>query len=354
MPVLLAGMLLVLIGMAGLAIDFGFGTLERRVLQNAVDAASLTGATDLASLVSTDAATRAKGMNLVNDVQTIVTRNQAAVTTSVTCEFVDNANAVTGLCADPPSNSTSGVKVTASNTRDTYFMRVLGIPTITASAQSISRVSSWAANSSSPNLNAGYDVWGSIFIVCGYDTIEAPNEANGNKYTPYSILDGTSEWAEPQAVRPTAYGKTFVIHESNPNRLANCGISDGEFKGLNSSSGLVHLPTWLYDESGNRAGPVTQAVKTFGGCQSISSDSDPAANNCIMIIPIFTKVNAKAKGDWDMRAVRFLPFRIIRKDANTHWGTLIDNIALQTDNATMIAPWTKNTSRTMTVVRPVN
>jgi Flp pilus assembly protein TadG len=354
MPVLLAGMLIVLLGMTGLAIDFGFGTLERRTLQNGADAASLTGATDLASLSSTDATVRAKGANLVADVQTMVTVNGAAATTSVVCELVDNTNAVTGSCSNPPSNSTSGVKVTATNVRDTFFMRVLGVPTMTISAQSISRVSAWASESSNPANNSGYDVWGSFFIVCGYDTMEAPNAANGNRYTPYSILSGTPESAEPQAVNAGAYGRTFVIHEPNPNRLANCGISDGEFKGLNSSSGLVRLPTWLYDESGNRAGPVSQAVKTYGGCKGLTSDSDPDLDNCIMIIPIFTKVNVKSRGDWDMRAVRFLPFRIIRRDANTHWGTLIDNVALQTDTATMMAPWTKNTQRTMTVVRTVN
>jgi len=354
MAVLLAAMLVVLLGMTGLAVDFAFGTLERRTLQNGVDAAALTGAADLASLASTDAAVRAKGANLVVDVQTMVARNQVAATTSVVCELVDNANAVTGPCSDPPSNATSGVKVTATNVRDTFFMRVLGVPTMTVSAQSISRVSSWASESPNPANNSGYDVWGSFFIVCGYDTIEAPSAANGNRYTPYSILSGTPESAEPQAVNGGAYGRTFVIHESNPNRLANCDISDGEFKGLNSSSGLARLPTWLYDESGNRAGPVSQAVKTYGGCPSVAGVGSDALHDCIMIIPIFTKVNAKARGDWDMRAVRFLPFRFIRKDANTHWGTLLDNVALQTDTATMVAPWTKNTQRTMTVVRTVN
>ena len=33
MPVLLAAVLVALIGMTGLAVDFGFGTLERRVLR---------------------------------------------------------------------------------------------------------------------------------------------------------------------------------------------------------------------------------------------------------------------------------------------------------------------------------
>jgi Flp pilus assembly protein TadG len=351
MPVLLAGMLVVMLGMAGLAVDFGFGTLERRTLQNAVDAASQTGATGLANLASSDSVTRAKGANLVSDVQTIVSRNGAAVSTAVVCEFVDNTNAVTGPCSSPPSNSTSGVKVTATNTRGTYFMRALGVPTITASAQSTSRVYAWADGSPNPAQNQAYDIWGSFFMVCGYGTMEAPNGSNGNRYTPSSILAGSASDAQPQALAAGAVGKTYVIHDSNPNRLANCGITDGEFKGLNASSGTVQLPTWLYNESGNRAGPVSQAIKTYAGCPSAASVSDTALNDCIMIIPIYTKVNEKARGDWDMYAVRFLPFRIIRKDSNTHWATLLEDVVIQ--DATLVAPWTKNTNRAITTVRAI-
>ena len=351
MPVLLAGMLVVLLGMTGLAVDFGFGTLERRVLQNAVDAAAQTGATDLANLASSDPVTRAKGAGLVTDVQTIVSRNQAAASTTVVCDFVDNANAVTGACADPPANTASGVRVTATNVRDTYFMRVLGIPTITVSAQATARVFAWADGSTTPSQNQAYDVWGSFFIVCGYDTIEAPNALNGNRYTRSSILAGSPTDTQPQALATGAVGKTYVIHESNPNRVANCGISDGEFKGLNSSAGSVHLPTWLYDESGNRAGPVSQAVKTYGGCPSAANASDTTLHDCIMIIPIFTRVTEKARGDWDMDAVRFLPFRVIRKDSNTHWATLLEDVVIQ--DATLVAPWTKNTNRAITTVRQV-
>jgi hypothetical protein len=187
--------------------------------------------------------------------------------------------------------------------------------------------------------------------VCGYDTIEAPNALNGNRYTTSSILQGSPTDTQPQSLAAGAVGKTYVIHDSNPNRVANCGISDGEFKGLNSSAGSVHLPTWLYDESGNRAGPVSQAVKTYGGCPSAASASDAALHDCIMIIPIFTRVTEKARGDWDMYAVRFLPFRVIRKDANTHWATLLEDVVIQ--DATLVAPWTKNANRAITTVRQV-
>jgi len=345
MPVLLAAMLLVLIGMTGLAVDFGFGTLERRVLQNAVDAAAVTGASDLA-----------RSITPVNDVQSMATRNQAAPTTTVVCEYVDNANAVTGPCGSAPSGTTSGVRVTATNLRATYFMRVLGVPTITVSAASTARVSTWADSSSTPAGGAPYNLWGSFFMVCGYNTRLAPNgNGNGNAFgNAQNILDpstpptGPGPWNVLQA----AIGQEYVIHDSNPNHLANCGITDGEFKGLNSSAGMFSLPTWIRDESGNRAGPVTDAIKTYAGCPSLGDVGSASLNNCVMIIPIFSTVNAKARGDWDVYAVRWLPFLIRRIDANTHYGTLLDCITLQ-DTSTLLAPWTKNTHGSITVVRTV-
>src|SRR5262245_37820443 len=103
MAVFFAAALFVFIGMTGLAVDYGFAALERRVLQNAVDAASVTGANALA-----------RGASPSADVQTMATKNSIAVSTTVVCEYIDNANAVTGSCSGTPSGTTSGVKVTAT------------------------------------------------------------------------------------------------------------------------------------------------------------------------------------------------------------------------------------------------
>jgi hypothetical protein len=157
----------------------------------------------------------------------------------------------------------------------------------------------------------------------------------------------------PWNVDPSAIGREYVIHDSNPNHVANRGISDGELKGLNASSGTFRLPDWVRDESGNRAGPVTDAIKTYGGCPSIADVSSTSLNNCVMMIPVFTTVNAKAKGDWDVYAVRWLPFLIRRVDSNTHYGTLMAAATLQQDTGSLLAPWTKNTQGAITVVRTV-
>ena len=342
MPVFLALALVVLFGMAGLSVDFGFGTLERRVLQNGVDAAALTGASDLV-----------RDVNPVNDVQTVATRNQVAVTASVVCEYVDNTNAVTGSCANAASGTTSGVKVTATNIRNTFFMRVLGVPTMTVSATSIARASTWVDSSTTGGGGSPYNVWGSFFLVCGYNTALSPGGqgiGSGNWQT-WSILQGNTPMTGPWTVEPSAPGREYILHDSNPNHLANCGISDGSFKGLNSSSGLIRLPTWLANESGNRAGPVTDALKTYNACPSLGDVGSTSLDNCVMLIPVFTTINVKANGDWDVYAVRWLPFRIRRIDANTHYGTLLPSITLQDTNA-LVAPWTKN-GKGIAVVRTV-
>lgn len=374
MPVLLAGMLFVLVGMTGLAVDHGFATLERRVLQNGVDAAALSGASDLA---------RDTPQLVLTDVQTIATRNGIAATATIVCEFIDNLNAVTGPCSAPPSGTTSGVKVTATNDKPTYFMRMLGVSSVTVSTNSMARVFTWEPGS---QLNA----WNSLFVVCGVNTTRAVPKVNGNGYTydNLSILktsDMTSaypatwpygsnaEWPlNPALASLSATQKKFVIHDESS--VAKCGIGDSGFKGLNSSSGMLAVPTasgstWapttLIAETGTRSGPVTEPVKTYQGCPGVSNVDAAALNNCVMVIPVFTSTHAapndKVNGDYRVHGVRWLPFWIEREvkngpngNTNTHFGTLLPSITLQMDSHSLIAPWTKNSNATFTVVRTVN
>ena len=121
------------LGVMGLAVDYGFVSLERRVLQKAADAAAMSGALDLV-----DTATRG---SISTDVSTMVTRNNVGPGTSVNCVLVDNANAqVQANCGTPSSNATSGVSVTLSRTRNTFFMGLVGVTTVNVSASSTGRV----------------------------------------------------------------------------------------------------------------------------------------------------------------------------------------------------------------------
>jgi Flp pilus assembly protein TadG len=397
MAVFFAAVLFVFIGMTGLAVDYGFAALERRVLQNAVDAAAVTGATDLASGVSPEA-----------DVQTIASRNNIALSTTVVCEYVDNSNppVVTGACSSTPSGTTSGVKVSATNNRATYFMRVFNIQSVTVSATSAARVHTVDSGSA-------FDQWGSVFIVCGWEATTAELKSNGKwqnnaqktdllkrpQTGPLTGVNNPSSWptflpAASSGEWPlsstsgsnSVYNKWFVVHDEND--VAKCGINDSGFKGLNSSSGTFAVPTssgtppiWsattLTAETGSRSGPATAPVPTTGGCGAITGPDDPKLHDCIMFLPVFSGTLAppddKVAGDYRVRSVRWQPFMIKREikngpsgNTNTHYAApCAPSTATSTDAPycrgvnivrtanTILAPWTKNSNAIVTAVQTI-
>jgi Flp pilus assembly protein TadG len=392
MAVFFAAVLFVFIGMTGLAVDYGFASLERRVLQNAVDSAATTGAGNLS-----------RGEAVSADVNTLVGRNGVGITATIDCQYIDNTGAVTGPCSSAASATTGGVKVTATNLRPTYFMRVLGVPNVTVSATSAARVFTVTGATT-------YNMWGSVFIVCGWDAKTATLKSNGkwqvdqattNLITrtygpttggsaypaawPTSFTPAASyawEWPLSSTSGPTSvYNKWFVVHDEND--VAKCGINDSAFKGLNSSSGTFAVPTpsWsattLTAETGSRSGPATAPVPAQGGCGAITDPDDPNLNDCILFLPIFTSTltppDDKVNGDYRVRSVRWQPFMIKREikngsngNTNTHYASpCAPSSALPSDaqycrgvnivpnENTILAPWTKNDNAIVTAVRPV-
>lgn len=309
MVVFLAAMLVAIVGMTGLAVDFGYATLERRSLQNAADAAALTGARKLLQNVSP-----------VNDVNTVAGRN--ATTTSLVCEYVNAADTVTGPCASTPSVTSSGVRVVATNTRDTYFMRMLGTNTVTVSAESIARVTSMQNTTTNPATSTPYDGGNALFIVCGYDT-----KLYGGGTM--DILQGSmsSPASSPWNVDLAAVGREFIIHDS---QVTDCGMQSNKFKGLNGTVGMITLPATLDIENGNKAGPTRTAVNGPDGCGT-NLDSDDI-DGCVMILPIAISSPAKEK----LYSVRWLPFFVQQTHANQHTGRLLSNYNLNDP----LLPWT--------------
>jgi Flp pilus assembly protein TadG len=306
MPVLLTVLLIAFIGMTGLGVDFAFSTFERRALQNAADASALTGAIDLS-----------RGTAPTADVTTIADRN--ATTSSVDCQYVNTANVDIGPCTGSATGA-SGVHVTAVHTRDTYFMRVLGIPTVTIAADAIARVSSMQDSSTNPATSVPYEAQNALFIVCGYKT----KLVGGGTM---NILQGSKPGTSPWNLNPAAFGQEFSIHDPHPE---DCGMASASFKGLNSVVGTVTLPAVLTDETGTNAGPTRYAVNGFNGCPAGATSSN--VDNCVMILPI--AVSSPSKDD--LYAVRWLPFWIRQIDSNTHSGTLLNSYNLNDP----LLPWT--------------
>ena len=317
MIVFFAALLTVFIGMTGLGVDYAFSTLERRTLQNAADAAVLTGAQKLT-----------QGLSPSTDVSTIVGRN--ATTTSIVCQYVNTSNVDMADCSGSPPTGASGVHVTASHTRNTYFMGVLGIPTVTVAADAIARVMSMQNASTNPSTytTVPYQNSNALFIVCGFNT----RLVSGGTM---NILQGSQPGTPPYDLNPAAidplHPKEFLVQDPH---VSDCGVHDSSFKGLNKTVGAaVSLPRDLQYETGTNAGPTTYAVNGFDGCAAGLSSN--GADDCIMILPIATETryadqygNPFPDAHGRLHAVRWLPFKIRQIDSNTHAGTLLSSYNL--------------------------
>ena len=134
----------VLFGMLGLAIDAGILRYQKRLMQNAADAAALAGALEIASCGSTANCSALRAAS-----QSAVTENGAtgssllincATRTGKTVEVTVN-NPPCAVSADPNYGNSQYVEVVVSKPVPTMFMRVLGITTVPILARAEAAVS---------------------------------------------------------------------------------------------------------------------------------------------------------------------------------------------------------------------
>jgi Flp pilus assembly protein TadG len=339
MLVQIATMMIAMVGMLGLVVDFGFAAMERRTLQNAADAAALTGAIDLVQMTN-----QAVTNTVVNDVSTMSLRNGAATTATIDCAFVNNGNADTGACSSWPASGSDGVRVRATTTRETFFIRVLGIDTVTVSAESIARISAWQY----------YNAGAGPFIVCGYQTFQT----NGQQM---DILVGNKDTG-PWGVNPAAIGKTFMVHapQSNGNNteLQDCGAPSAKFKGLNGETGWKDVPDWFASKNGTKAGPTNAVVNGIDGCNGT------ALSGCVVLLPIASKAKISMKLDDDDKkdqkheddfyVVMWLPFELGQPHVNKHSGRLLGtDYVIRQEDGTILLPWMYGLPAGPTSVRTV-
>src|SRR5690242_6944360 len=144
--VLLAVMLVALLGMAGLAIDYGNWMVNKRQLQNAADAAALAGAAKIpAGNVAANAAARS--------------------------EYASNGQPGDSVTVTQSSDLTSNdsVTVTATRTIGTWFTGVLGIHSVTET-------------------------------VSARATIESYTQLEGTGAMPWGVLQGTYVPGQPYSI----------------------------------------------------------------------------------------------------------------------------------------------------------
>jgi hypothetical protein len=224
-------------------------------------------------------------------------------------------------CNSPTNDSTSGVKVTLTHTRDTFFMGLLGARTATVSATSTGRL----------YQQHDYNAGAALFIVCGFNTKLA-----GNGNNTFDILQNSGGSYSVKTTPTTAVGKRYVVHGP---QVADCGAGNNNFKGLYGETGYFDLPHILHYTEGTVAGPTTVATDGPGGCPAGTT----TFNGCVMVLPVVSS-SWGTTSDKAMNGVFWLPFMIYDNGANQHEGVLLSThytIRLSSQN---ITPWTIGTS----------
>ena len=374
MLIIVAAAMVVLIAVLGLAIDLGYGFVQRRTMQNAADAGALAGA----ELITTWSSTN--NISVASTVRAIVAENQTGpvTPTMAACNYVSDNGSTVGDCTQPVPSTATGVKVTTAETHATFFIRAVpGAPqSMTTSATSTANVyrvtnapsdgpfivcgtvnGQFADSSKSPAsaLAAGPPPAGpsgptsrpgQILRLASFRgsppsaTRFLANNGNGNGIptpTPVPSAGNPTPTVTPSgngngnsgsnfngsavpilmsddSINPTAVGQTYVIHDGNPHSVNDCGAGSS-FKGLadqNADTNATVPGTW-YGDTGTRAGPTRFQVSGLDGCQDNASSFD----NCVLLLPV-ADWGAKQGGTVELHVVAVAAFLVYSGESGAH------------------------------------
>jgi hypothetical protein len=313
--ILLAGALIGLIGMIGLATDLGYAFAERRTMQNAADAGAIAGAHTISK------STTNAPLIVLSDVRETAEANRigSAHPTVTYCQYVADDNTKLGSCSDPVPVGATGVSVTVKETHKTFFIGIIpgGPNTVSTQASATAHV----------QLLQGLPGDGP-FLVCGLD----PDVINGNGHgSDIDILIPNPSVPDPNAtghwiLNPDANGAVFEIHGPQIN---HCGLQASNFKGaaLQQSNKTLQVPNWFSFSNGDNAGPITQSVLGIQGCQA----NGQPVNNCVAFLPIALPADSQTQAahPGQLWTVMIVPFYIQQIGSNKHYGTLIGNYVVE-------------------------
>ncbi|HSY31898.1 MAG TPA: pilus assembly protein TadG-related protein [Verrucomicrobiae bacterium] len=182
--------MVVLLGFAGLAVDMGILRYQRRVQQNAADAAAIAGATDLPSNYQIGAVNAAAANGF--------TDNTGGLCPPPTNLAVGSVNVCVTLPISGPHVGQSGyVEAYVSAGQPTFFMRILGVNSKTITARSV------ASNNSTGTKGAPYGCMYAIgtpgnpvqgMNVQGGATLSAPScgIVDNGDYTSAGVITASS------------------------------------------------------------------------------------------------------------------------------------------------------------------
>ncbi|HEX5504021.1 MAG TPA: pilus assembly protein TadG-related protein [Thermomicrobiales bacterium] len=356
---------LVLLGALGLVLDSGYDLAQRRAMQNAADAAALLGTRDIKQnslwVQGTAGATQITASQVYDDTLAIARLNGLPTSsTTFSCRFIGNADNDLGDCNNIVGNaipvgagnaSATGVTITLGEQHPTFVMRVVGIGTSGTGATAAAHVEAIPPD--------GFDLSGGPFIVCGIDTVVTDSDGNPTGETisilvqdppnsgiakfgsdGHAIIDTENAVSIPNTPGPGYTGPWFLIHDPNNNGVAKCGTGPGnDFMGFNdqdknAGKKVTGSPgTIINYGNGNKAGQVTQAVPTIGGCKvGYGWESSP----CLMILPIIDEGDPNDKPN--VNCVGWGLFYVVELKKNVHIAQLISNVTLQTGGTLTFDP----------------
>jgi Flp pilus assembly protein TadG len=292
-----------LIGVLGLATDLGISFAGKRSMQNAADAAAYAGARQVARSATIT------GVSAWSDVSTMATGNDFALASgnpTVTCVYVNDADAGLGSCSGTVPSTATGVKVTVAETHPTFFIRAIpGAPqTATTSATAVAHVMVPALMGSGP------------FIVCATATVLYPNGSG--------TMDILNKVDGAWQLNTAAVGKTFDIHDTAINR---CGNSSNSFKGIADATANASLsapPAKYFGWATGDVASITSSVEGIQGCQA-----GQEVDNCVAYLPISVidpahpSINTTSnKQQWVIGYAAFL-IKKTSTSGNSHSGKLL-------------------------------
>lgn len=298
MLVVAAGAMVVLLGFMELVVDIGWSEFQKRVAQNAADAAALAAIRDLGNAGASCDSTALN--NAVDGHITTYSQANAGSDATFSYHYTDNnGNTVNGNDICSPAAGATTVEVTVANPYNTFFLSILGISTGSTTAIAAGRVGVLSG------LGAP-----SPLVGCGTDLVRVSDN------TPVDILTSGS----PPGVDPPFQNVEFYLH-GNAVGLngGDCGLGT-DMKGVaQTTQDCPSLPCNYDVHSGNMSGPVaTRVAGALPGCNLDDASNDDALNNCVLIVPL-----ADSSVDSDtVHVVTYACFYMHKTAPNEHTGTL--------------------------------
>ncbi len=364
--VVVALVLTALLFAAALAIDGGQGYYTGRQMQNAADAAAISG---LRQLVLFKQGTITDATIITSSSLSTASANKA---TTGTCEVVNKTLTVLGTCDAQASNAAAvGIKYTASTNSVNNFGPAAG----SAAQFGVSRTSTiivtpptlktpfavcsgtqlntlnggtnynpgTAADAQlpallltryipTPNQNppAANTVWTTSTIAANsatsswYPLVPELNPPAGNDLN--TLMTNFPMWVAGETTprfkaNPAAIGKTYWVHgpAGNSSNFAGCGRGSSNWKGLIDPTVPISLPGETAPDNGTKAGPVTQELTSGGACQT-----GQLYVGCKLIVPLCPGSNGdngggNGIGGFDLYCTNWGTFSLMGWTANEHW-----------------------------------